>query len=94
MVAGSSPAGLPLLRTELEAFLGKNPDLQRPLTLVTYARELARRSHYRGQGRPVLALWRELAWKEGRPDKKFQLEVRPILGAERILLARLAEVSH
>lgn len=89
----AAEAGVPLLRTELATLLAQSPELKRPLALATYARELDRRSRFTGQGRPVLALWRELAWKHGRPDKKFSLRARDVLDAERLLIERLRRFS-
>ncbi len=78
----AAEAGAPLFRAELESFIAANEKLRRPLAVVAYVRELDRRSTYRGQGRPVLALWRELAWKGGRPDKKFELTSDEVIRAE------------
>lgn len=84
-------AGAPLLRTEL-ASLARGPS-RRDLALVTYLRELDRRTSYRGQGQPVLALWRELAWSEGRPRRGFALEAAEVLAAEERLRALLARAG-
>ena len=35
-----------------------------------------------GAAEPVLALWREIAWKEGRPDRKFEPTAEFVLAAE------------
>ncbi len=78
----AAEAGVPLLRAELESLVGREPALGRPLAMVTYVRELARRAEFRGQGKPVLALWREVAWKGGRPDKKFELTSEEVLLAQ------------
>lgn len=75
-------AGAPLFRDELDSFLAADWELERPLALVAYVRELDRRASYRGQGRAVLALWREIAWKGGRPDARFALSAEAVLQAE------------
>lgn len=85
-------AGAPLFRAELESFIAANEELRRPLAMVAYLRELDRRSTYRGQGRPVLALWRELAWEGGRPDKRFELTSDEVLRAEDAIRDRLRAV--
>ncbi len=86
-------AGVPLVRAELESIVGREPELARPLAIVAYVRELARRSEFRGQGRPVLALWRELAWKGGRPDKSFALTADEVLDAQDTIRDRLRSVT-
>jgi hypothetical protein len=75
-------AGLPLVAQELERFLEKHADVRRDAALVTWAVEVLRRGEYRGQGVPVLALWREVAWKEGRLDRKFEPTAELVLAAE------------
>lgn len=72
---------LALFRAELEPLLGEAP-LRPALAMVTWARELARRAAFRGQGSPVLALWREFAWKGARPDRRFELTTEALMAAE------------
>lgn len=74
--------GLALFRDELSPLLREERGLGRPLAMVTWVREVARRSAFRGQGSPVLALWREFAWKAGRPDRGFELTTDAVLEAE------------
>jgi hypothetical protein len=81
--------GLALFREELAALIRQAPALVRSLAMVTWAREVARRSEFRGQGSPVLALWREFAWKDGRPDRDFELTTEAVLEAERVLRSGL-----
>jgi hypothetical protein len=78
-------AGVPLFREELADILRSNAALETPLALVTYVRELDRRAEFRGQGRPVLALWREFAWKNGRPMRGFELATEKVLQAEALI---------
>ncbi len=73
-------AGVPLLRTELSTLV--RGVARRDLALLSYVRELERRTAFRGQGQPVLALWRELAWSEGRPRRGFALQASDVLAAE------------
>jgi hypothetical protein len=75
-------AGAPLLRDELQHLVERAPEVARQLAIVAYARELGRRSSYRGQGRPVLALWREFAWRDRRPIRSFELSTQDVLDAE------------
>jgi hypothetical protein len=81
----AAEAEVPLFREELESLVASEQALQRPLALVTYARELDRRAAYRGQGRPVLALWREVAWKDGHLDRRFALTAEAVLEAEKAI---------
>ena len=85
----AAEAELPLLRAELEPLLAGPPPLRLALALVTWAREVARRSAFRGQGSPVLSLWREFAWKDGRPDRRFEVTTEGVLEAQRTVLAAL-----
>lgn len=73
---------LPLLASELEQFVASHPELERDIATVAWAVEILRRGQFRGQGEPVLALWREMAWKEGRPDRRFEPTPELVLSAE------------
>jgi hypothetical protein len=84
----ASALELPLFRAELEPVLGEGA-LRPALAMVTWARELLRRSTFRGQGTPVLALWREFAWMGRRPDRKFELTTDRVLEAEAMVAAAL-----
>jgi|SRR5712664_1393901 len=79
---------LPLFASELERFLGEHPELERDVAMVAWTVEVFRRGEFRGQGEPVLALWREIAWEKNRPDRKFELTPELVLAAE----ARIGEV--
>ncbi|MFX1274969.1 MAG: hypothetical protein ACFFBP_22165 [Promethearchaeota archaeon] len=63
-------------------WIQNNPDLYYDIALATYAKELIRRSKYASQGEGILALWREIAWKNNRLDPKFKLKVEKIIAAE------------
>jgi hypothetical protein len=89
----SVETGLPLLRDELRTVLGRTPELARAVAILTYVRELGRRSAFRGQGRPVLALWRQFAWKEGRLDRRVQLTAEKVLAAEDLVRAELRRLG-
>ncbi|MBK7840331.1 MAG: hypothetical protein IPJ49_22170 [Candidatus Obscuribacter sp.] len=84
--------GLPLLRTDLEPFIGVNPDLSVAISVLTYTRELMRRTSFGSQGLGVLALWREIAWTATAPKKDFKLTTNLVLEAETLVSARLREV--
>jgi hypothetical protein len=73
---------LPLLASELAQFVASHPELERDIATVAWAVEILRRGQFRGQGEPVLALWREMAWKEGRPDRRFEPTPELVLAAE------------
>lgn len=75
--------GLPLFQADIEEFLVENPALGADAALLTWVLELFRRSHFTGQGEPVLALWREFAWENGRPVKTFEPTVQRVLAAEK-----------
>jgi hypothetical protein len=78
-------SGVPLLRNELERLVTEAPQIARELAIVTYVRELGRRTSFRGQGRPVLALWREFAWRNGRPVRGFELSAEEVMNAEKAI---------
>ena len=83
---------LPLLDPELERFAADRGDLRPQIALATYARELERRSRFASQGEGTLALWREIAWKEGGgPKQNFKLKVEEILKAEAAIREKLAQ---
>ncbi len=86
-------SGLPLLRGEVRSLLERTPETARAVAMLTYVRELGRRSAFRGQGRPVLALWRQFAWKEGRLDRRFELTADKIIAAEDLVHAELERVG-
>lgn len=86
-------SGLPLLRGEVRTLLERTPETARAVAMLTYVRELGRRSAFRGQGRPVLVLWRQLAWKEGRLDRRFALTAEKVLAAEELVSAELGRLG-
>ena len=55
------------------------------LSCATYADQLIRRTEYASQGCAVLVLWRDVAWKDNKPRKKFELTATRILEAEQTL---------
>lgn len=85
---------LALFREELLPLLGEERALGRPLAMVTWVRELSRRAGFRGQGSPVLALWREFAWKGERPDRRFELTTDAVLEAEERVRGALAAMAR
>ncbi len=86
--------GLALFREELQPLAGEEHALARPLAMVTWVRELSRRAAFRGQGSPVLALWREFAWKGGRPDREFELTTDAVLEAEESVRSALVSMAR
>jgi hypothetical protein len=59
------------------------------LAMVTYAKELIRRTEYATQGEANYALWREFAWTDGHPNRDFQLTSHLILQAHGKIIAAL-----
>ncbi|HSM91280.1 MAG TPA: hypothetical protein VLT47_00245 [Anaeromyxobacteraceae bacterium] len=86
--------GLALFREELQPLLQEARALGRPLAMVTWVRELSRRAAFRGQGSPVLALWREFAWKGARPDRRFELTTDAVLEAEELVQNALRAMAR
>ena len=84
---------LPLFVQELERFISEKAELTDDVALLTWVIELLRRGEFRGQGEPVLALWREIAWKNGKPNPKFELDVSEVLEAEARIIAALKTYS-
>ncbi len=64
-----------------------DPMLTQDLAHLSYAFELRRRSEYASQGTAVLALWRSIAWENGRLRKNFALTPGRILEAQTRLAA-------
>lgn len=83
--------GLPLVRTDMEPFISANPDLSGAISVLTYTRELKRRTSFSSQGLGILALWREIAWTATAPKKDFRLTTKLVLASESLVSARLRE---
>lgn len=88
--------GIPIIDSDTEIFMTKNPDLEEAITIATYAHELFRRSQFASQGEAVLALWREMTEEtRNKPRKfwqkkeKFKLTVQKIMDAEKKISAAL-----
>jgi len=77
--------------SNIEEWIPKNPELSYDFSMATYAQELIRRSKFVSQGEGILALWREIAWKGNRRDKKFKLSTKAIVDAESRILKKLRE---
>jgi hypothetical protein len=77
--------------SNIEDWIPNNPKLNNDISLATYAQELIRRSKFVSQGEGILALWREIAWKGNRKDKKFKLSTKAIVDAESRILKKLRE---
>jgi hypothetical protein len=63
--------------------------LHEQVAVATWSAELMRRSEFASQGEAVLALWREFAWQNHQPRKKFRLQLAAILAAEQDVCAAL-----
>jgi hypothetical protein len=85
---------LALFREELLPLVREERAVGRPLAMVTWVRELSRRAAFRGQGSPVLALWREFAWKSARPDRGFELTTDAVLEAEENVRSALVAMAR
>lgn len=85
--------GLALFREELERLRATHPALAHALPIVAYVRELERRTTYRGQGQPVLALWRKIAWAGTHPDRGFALTAEGVLEAMRTIRGVLRDFT-
>jgi len=84
-------AELPSVPSNIEEWIPENPELSRDISLATYAQELIRRSKFTSQGEAILALWREIAWKDNHLDKKFKLSAKAIIHAESRILEKLTD---
>ncbi len=92
LVGLAQEEGISLSATKRQVLLS-DTSLARTIAYATYGRELLRRSQFASQGEGVLVLWREIAWKDGRLDKRFVLSAEQIMVAERQLCARFATDS-
>jgi hypothetical protein len=79
-LASEAAPGLP--PETIETILGRR-DLRERVAMATWGAEMLRRSEFASQGEAVLALWREFAWENGRPKRRYKLTARTICEAER-----------
>jgi len=77
--------------SNIEEWIPTNPELSYDISMAAYAQELIRRSKFASQGEGILALWREIAWKDNRLDKSFKLSAKTIIEAESRILMKLKE---
>jgi len=77
--------------SNIEDWISMNSVLSHDISLTTYANELIRRSKFASQGEAILVLWREIAWKDNRLDRKFKLSANAIIDAESRILKKLGE---
>jgi hypothetical protein len=68
----------------IEVVLARS-DLRESLAIATWGAELLRRAEFRSQGEAVLALWREFAWSNGKPNRTFKITARAVCAAERLI---------
>jgi len=79
---------LPLVDAELREV--RDGDAREAIILMTYARELERRSEYMGQGQGVAWLWRQMAWKpDGGMRSDFELTATLVIEAQSKVVASL-----
>ena len=70
--------GLTMRQTVLDDLTCAKTALAREVAMATYAKELIRRAAFISQGEGSYALWREFAWADGHPNRRFQLTVKGI----------------
>ncbi len=63
--------------------------LARNAAMATYAKELIRRTEFVTQGEGVYALWREFAWVDGHPDRRFRLTAKAVEQAQASIINAL-----
>lgn len=80
---------LALSPAEIDRLIGDR-ELAEDIALASWSNEMMRRMEFASQGIGVLALWREFAWKDRVPIKKFRLTAEKILEAD----ARIAEAIN
>ncbi|MBC8139893.1 MAG: hypothetical protein H7Y38_00470 [Armatimonadetes bacterium] len=78
----------PLAGDALTALLADR-DLAPAVSYATYGQELIRRSRFVSQGEGVLVLWREIAWINGKLNKRFALSADAILASEKTVAAAI-----
>ena len=64
-------------------------ELSYDVSLTTYASELVRRTKFASQGEGVLVLWREIAWANDVPRRKFSLDSQAIVDAEERIVGQM-----
>lgn len=84
-------AELSSVPSNIEEWIPENSELNYDFSMATYAQELIRRSKFASQGEGILALWREIAWKDNRLDRKFKLSAKAVIDAESRILKKLRE---
>lgn len=71
----------------------QNADVAQDVALATWGAELVRRAEFASQGEAVLALWRQFAWSDNQPRKKFSLKASMILAAEEKIRGEFRRVT-
>ena len=81
------------IAVEAELWLDSMDDIQEKIAIATYMTELVRRSKFYSQGEGALALWREIAWKDGHKDRNFFLSSRLVLDAEDAIIRAMEDTE-
>ncbi len=68
--------------------------ISKSISRATWGSELLRRSVFASQGEAVLALWREFAWQNGSPKRKFKLTAQCLIEAEQAIADAIAESAN
>jgi hypothetical protein len=76
-------------QTDMVQFMLDKPDLAFDIALITYVYELIRRMEYSSQGPAVLYLWRQIAWDDNQPKKKFNLNPELVFASQNKLIEAL-----
>ncbi len=79
------------LGSDVSQLFERNESLTFELAHLTYVRESLRRTEFASQGTGVLALWRSIAWKDGRAIPKFRLTSSRVLDAQAIVTSVLKQ---
>ena len=80
------------LTGDVATILFADRELAPAVSYATYGQELIRRSRFVSQGEGVLVLWREIAWINGRLNKRFVLLADTVLQSEQKIAAALTAV--
>jgi hypothetical protein len=89
----ASGDGIPFTAGDAIRFIEDCPELLADLQLGAYCRELLRRSKFASQGAGVYALWREIAWENGRPRRGFRIVPETVAAGEQRILERMGATS-
>jgi hypothetical protein len=83
--------GVNASQSRLDELTSAESSLSRDLSIAAYAKELIRRTEFVTQGEGVYALWREFAWVNGHPDRRFKLTLNAVEQSQNIIIAALRD---